>query len=175
MKRTGFIILVSWLFLHSPAISQTDSSAIQAFVQMKRAVGEWTGTSEWTGSKTPKAKMDAKYYLTGKGSAMVEDLIMDGQPMMTTVYHLDGSDLRMTHYCAAGNQPRLKADSIDQGKKTIHFSYLDATNLSGESAPHVVGLVWQLPDDDHILLIFEFKTGAADHRYEHILLNRESH
>jgi hypothetical protein len=172
MKRSSFIMLVSWLFMHSAAISQTDSSAIKAFDQMKRVVGEWTGTSEWSGSKTPKGKMDAKYYLTGKGSAMVEDLIADGQPVMTTVYHLDGADLRMTHYCGAGNQPRLKVASIDQEKKIIHFIYLDATNLSSESSPHVVGLDWQFPDDDHIQLVFDFKIGAA-HRYEHILLDRK--
>ncbi len=34
----------------------------------------------------------------------------------------------MTHYCAAGNQPRLKAASIDQEKKIIHFTYLDAAH-----------------------------------------------
>ena len=93
--------------------------------------------------------------------------------MMTSVYHLDGTNLRMTHYCAAGNQPRLKADSIDQEKKIIHFTYLDATNLSNELSPHVVGLNLQFPDDDHIQLIFDFKIGA-NHRYEHILLNRDS-
>jgi hypothetical protein len=50
-----------------------------------------------------------KEYLTGNGSALVESLIMGGVPTMTTVYHLDEADLRMTHYCGAKNQPRLKA------------------------------------------------------------------
>jgi hypothetical protein len=61
--------------------------------------GDWTGTFEWTGGRKDSGKMNATYYLTGNGSAVVENLTIGGLPSMTSVYHLDGSDLRMTHYC----------------------------------------------------------------------------
>jgi len=49
---------------------------------------------------------------------------------MTSAYHLDKEDLRMTHYCAAGNQPRLKAGSIDLSKNLFRFDFVDITNLA---------------------------------------------
>ena len=32
---------------------------------------------------------------------------------MTTVYHLDGRDLVLTHYCMGGNQPRMRAKTTE--------------------------------------------------------------
>ena len=35
---------------------------------------------------------------------------MIGTPMeMVTLYHMDGAELVATHYCAMGNQPRMRA------------------------------------------------------------------
>ena len=79
---------------------------------------------------------------------------------MTTVYHLDGADLRMTHYCAAQNQPRLKASQIDIAKGILNFDFVDATNLRSPDAPHVYGLEMRLLDADHITLAFLFEGGG---------------
>jgi len=151
--------------------STKDTGTIKAFDLIKMLAGDWTGTFQWTGGRSAKGKMDARYYLTGNGSAVIEDLLMEGKPMMTSVYHLDGSSLRMTHYCAAGNQPRLKANSIDEGKKAIHFEFVDATNLLSSSDPHVFGLELQFRDDDHISLIFAFRKADVE-SYEHVELFR---
>jgi len=66
--------------------------------------------------------MSASYYITGNNSAVVENLTTGGTPNMTSVYHLDGADLRMTHYCGAGNQPRLKAERIDAAPGSLWIS-----------------------------------------------------
>ena len=42
--------------------------------------------------------MNAHYYLRGEGSALVEDLIERGEPIMTSDYHLDGN-MAMTWAC----------------------------------------------------------------------------
>ena len=47
-----------------------------------------------------------------------------------TVFHLDGDRLILTHYCMAGNQPRMQATSYDAKKGEIRFQFLDATNLA---------------------------------------------
>lgn len=44
-----------------------------------------------------------------------------------SVYHLDHGALMLTHYCAQGNQPRLRAALI--GDDSIVFRFLDATNV----------------------------------------------
>ncbi len=58
---------------------------------------------------------------------------------MVTMYHLDGGKLMMTHYCSAGNQPRMVAEpSADPN--TLTFKYLDATNLKSPDDGHMSGL-----------------------------------
>lgn len=79
-----------------------------AFGWIKGLVGQWEGTVEWSGARSDKGQMGATYQQAGNGSAVVETLSIASEPLMTSVYHLDGPDLRMTHYCAAGNQPRFR-------------------------------------------------------------------
>jgi hypothetical protein len=90
---------------------------------------------------------------------------------MTTVYHLDNGDLRATHFCAAKNQPRLKASKIDLTKGTITFALVDVTNVPSLAAPFVHGLDVQLSDADHLELTFHFE-NAGKKSEEHITLKR---
>jgi hypothetical protein len=106
-------------------------------------------------------------------SAVVEDL-MTGPghaPSMTSVYHLDGADLRMTHYCAARNQPRLKARRIDLARGFLAFDYVDATNLASPETSHVHGFELRFVDADHLELTFLF-LGGGKQSLEHITLSR---
>jgi hypothetical protein len=85
-------------------------------------------------------------------------------PSMTSVYHLDGADLRMTHYCAAQNQPRLRAQRIDVAKGVLDFSFVDATNLASPDAAHVEGVEIRWLDADHISVRFLFVAGTQRSR-----------
>jgi len=89
----------------------------------------------------------------------------------SSVYHLDKDDLRTTHYCAAENQPRLKAGSIDLSKNLIRFNFVDITNLASPEAPHVHGFSMRLLDANHIELEFAFQ-GNHKKSTEHITLTR---
>ena len=71
---------------------------------------------------------------------------------MTTVYHMDGDELRMTHFCNAGNQPRMKAASYHGD--SIHFDFVDVTNLSAPEAYHTRTLRVEFVDVDHVDLHF---------------------
>ena len=115
--------------------------------------------------------MNVHYYLTGNGSALVEDLSTGDTPSMTTVYHLDNGDLRLTHFCGARNQPRLKADKIDLAKSAIEFGFVDVTNVTSLAAPFVHGLDVQLSGDDKLQLTFHFES-AGKKSDEHITLKR---
>jgi len=115
--------------------------------------------------------MNARYFTTANRSAVVENLISDGVPVMTTVYHTDGPDLRMTHYCGARNQPRLKASKIDLAGGAIDFAFVDATNLSSPDVPHVTGLEVRFGDEDHVTLTFRVEGGGKPAR-EQISLHR---
>jgi hypothetical protein len=141
-----------------------------AFDSIKSLVGDWKGTFKWTG-RSSEGTMNARYYLTGNGTAVVEDLINEGNVVMTSVYHLDGPDLRVTHFCAAGNQPRLKAGPFDDQNKTVVFHFVDVTNLTSPGAPHVSGLELRFVDVAHITIIFTF-TASGKESFEQVDLIR---
>jgi hypothetical protein len=93
MKRGLFYVVLVWIGWCGPLLPQTKANA--AFDKLRGLSGDWEGTVAWSGQ--PPEKVGAHYYTTGNGSAVVENLTND----MTSVYYLDGTDLRMTHFCAA--------------------------------------------------------------------------
>jgi hypothetical protein len=148
-----------------------ETTAARALTQLKTLAGNWEGVFEWTGARTANGTMQATYYTTGNGSAVVENLITENAPVMTSVYHLDGADLRITHFCAAQNQPRLKARQIDLAKGIIGFDFVDITNLRAPDAPHVRGLEIRIIDPNHLTISFLFQSGDKESR-ENIILKR---
>ncbi len=92
----------------------------QAFEKLKTLVGTWEGTGEDAGMKVV-------YKLTGAGSALIETQMPDTAMEMVSVYHMDGPDLIMTHYCAAGNQPTMKYKPGDA--KSLNFEFLKGSNM----------------------------------------------
>jgi len=148
----------------SLAFATPESPAAGALARLAALTGDWKGTAVWTGGRSGSYAMDATYSTTGAGSAVVETLTQDGVAVMTTVYHLDGADLRMTHYCGARNQPRLKASKIDLARGAIDFAFVDATNLASPDAPHVTGLEVRFGDADHLTITFQFEGGGKPAR-----------
>jgi hypothetical protein len=76
-------------------------------------------------------------------------------PAMITVYHLDGDRLMLTHYCMAGNQPRMQAQAFDPGTGELQFRFLDATNLS-PGAGHMHNATFHLTGADRFASSWEF-------------------
>ena len=66
------------------------------------------------------------YRLISGDSALVEEW-GPGTPHETeTVFYPDHADLLLTHYCAQGNQPRLRAAEISSN--AVVFRFVDVTN-----------------------------------------------
>lgn len=106
------------------------------FDRIRGLAGEWQGEFAWSGELEGSGKVKARYTVTGGGATVFEDLYHGSQtPDMTSVYHQHDGELRMTHYCAAGNQPRLAATEI--GADRIRFDFLDITNLSDPASGHI--------------------------------------
>src|SRR5256885_16270815 len=176
MRNQLAAVLVSCVFISAQAQpdhadSTPPSKTNDTFKFIKALAGDWEGSYEWIG-KNRKGPMNARYYLTGNGTAVVEDLIVDGNANMTTVYHLDGADLRATHYCAAGNQPRLKATSTDDVNKVVKFHMVDITNMPTPEAGHVRDLELRLTSASQITILFTF-VGSGKESVERIELARK--
>jgi len=112
-----------------------------AFEALKKLAGEWTGTG-------PDGKPGTiKFKTTAGGTVLVETMFPGTDHEMITVYHMDGPDLVMTHYCMMGNQPRLKAESAGEAKK-IAFKSVGGTNMKLDDL-HMGQATFTLVDDDH--------------------------
>jgi len=142
------------------------------FERMKALAGEWEGTYEWSQGRTGGGQLRVSYFLTGAGSALVESLVQGGVTTMTTVYHLDGAQLRMTHYCAARNQPRLKAMRVDDAAGTAEFTLVDVTGVGPKNPGYVEGFLIELLDGDRLHLRFTFGGGPGRSGVENIQVRR---
>jgi len=135
-----------------------------AFAKIKTLVGDWKGeVSGEHKAKEDEHQKDAPlvtYRLTGAGSALVETQFPGKGHEMVSVYHLDGDDLRMTHYCAMGNQPRLKLDRTSSSPDHLIFIFDGGTNLNPEKDQHIHGLEITFQKDGHVKSAWEGYAGG---------------
>jgi len=121
------------------------TQAAQAFDRMKSLKGEWVDNSGTFGAKD---KVAVVYEVIGNGSAVMERLFR-GQPHeMVSIYHLDGDQLVMNHYCAAKNQPRMKAGRISD--KRIDFDFAGGSNFDPAKDTHMHNGYIEWADQDHV-------------------------
>lgn len=126
------------------------SKAAAALAQLRSLAGSWDVEAEISKEKIEnKDNHPVNYRVIAADSAVVETLL-PGTPMeMETIFHLDGERLICTHYCAAGNQPRMVASTITP--EVIEFTFLDATNLSSPNAMRMGKLHMEFKDKDHLV------------------------
>src|SRR5438034_10298506 len=92
--------------------------------RLKKLAGTWVEADK---DGKPTDKVVSVIRVTAGGSA-VHETLFPGQPHeMMSLYHLDGKDVVMTHYCVLGNQPRMKADPKSAPDR-IHFAFDRGTN-----------------------------------------------
>ena len=121
------------------------------FEQMKKLAGTWVEADK---DGKPTDKVVSVIKVVAGGSA-IQDTIFPGQPMeMLSVYHVDKGNLFMTHYCALGNQPRMKADPNSK-KGTIHFAFDGGTGFDPAKDMHMHQATLTFVDDNHIQLAGE--------------------
>jgi hypothetical protein len=128
------------------------TTSLAVFERIKKLDGAWRARS------TKGWEENQQFHVIAKGSAVTSESIPGANstgtanaPLapMLTVYHMDGDRLLLTHYCEAGNQPRMVATSVEDDGRTVHFSFLDATNLASNSAGHMHSVVMTFSDDNH--------------------------
>lgn len=139
---TNRIVLVLFVALSATA-ALAQSDAQKSFNKLKVLTGTWEG-------KTSEGKpVQVTFRDTAGGSALLSEIHSEGHEDMVSMIHLDGPNrVLITHYCSAGNQPRMQASASADGK-TLSFHFMDATNLASPDAGHMQSVVLAMPDANH--------------------------
>ncbi len=114
--------------------------------RLKKLAGTWVAADK---EGKPTGQVVSVVKVTAAGSAVHETLFPGQAHEMVSLYHLDGPDLVMTHFCALGNQPRMKADPKSPANQ-IHFQFAGGTNLDPARDKHMHEGTLTFIDDDHI-------------------------
>lgn len=93
------------------------------FDKLKPLAGTWEGDVEGKRQTAVVSKV------TSNGSVFCETMLPGSDHEMTNMYHMDGDTLVLTHYCAIGNQPRMRCTG-QKAPNVFVFAYDDATNVA---------------------------------------------
>lgn len=80
--------------------------------EIKQLVGDWYELGE---DGKPTKSLVSSYRVTAGGHAVIETLFPGSDHEMISIYHMDGGDLLLTHYCVLGNAPTYRAERSDKG------------------------------------------------------------
>jgi hypothetical protein len=96
---------------------------------------------------------DVSLRVTSRGNALVHEMKAAGTADDPTRYddpvtmlYLDGDRLLLTHYCDAGNRPRMVATASPDGKR-VEFDFLDVAG--GTQHGHMHHAVFTMIDANH--------------------------
>lgn len=130
--------------LPSPSSAPAGSGAA-ALERLKALEGDWVEIEPKVGEKGAVAVM---YRVTGAGSAVVSTLAPGTPHEMVSVWHRDGNDLVMTHYCAAQNQPRFRTKAVPANVVAMEFD--GGTNVDPAKDVHIHAVKVELLGPDEI-------------------------
>lgn len=81
------------------------------------------------GGKKGNVEVEVSCELTSAGKVVLETMMPGTPGEMMTVYYVDGEDLVLLHYCASGNQPRMKLEPSTDAAD-LKFRCLGGTNVT---------------------------------------------
>ena len=99
------LALATLLFPARADDKTSTSTAAQRFAALKKLAGDWVEVGK---DGKPTDKVFTSFRVTAAGTTLLETVFPGGDDEMITMYHLDGDDLILTHYCTFGNQPRMR-------------------------------------------------------------------
>jgi len=137
-------------------VVSAQSDAQKSFDKLKTLAGTWQGPvtvdppmpEMGNGSRT-----EVSLRVTSRGNALVHEMKGAGttdDPMKNdhpvTMFYLEGDHLLLTHYCDAGNRPRMTARTSTDGK-TVEFDFLDVAGSTQYG--HMQHAVFTIIDANH--------------------------
>jgi hypothetical protein len=140
LLRHAACVVAVVIIVFAASIVAAQSDARKSFNMLKGLEGNWSGKNN------QGQPVQVTFRMTAGGSALMSEILGHGPENMITMFHMDGDRLVMTHYCGAGNQPRMKVIASDA--KSVSFEFFDGTNIAPGDG-HMQHVTFTQPDPDH--------------------------
>jgi hypothetical protein len=140
MKSLRFLLPVVLMSLSTVAFAQSDAQ--KSFDELKTLAGSWEGTFDGK-------PMQVSLRVTSMGNALMHEMRIAGRaddPI--TMLYVDGDRLLLTHYCDAGNRPRMAASMSPDGK-TVDFHFVDVANFNDKQGGYMQHAMFTTLDANH--------------------------
>src|ERR1700730_15693421 len=166
-------ILIALALLAGLASSRRVAAAggsAEGFAQLKTLVGHW----EEQKASEHKATLDIE--LTSGGTTLLErfHMVEQGKPVeMITMYYVDGGQIKLTHYCMAGNQPTMHGTYAPE-TKTLKFDLESISNLNNADSGHMHHATYTFLDNDHFKTTWTFRKDQKDSFTEDVTYVRKN-
>ena len=124
------------MLLSTAAFAQSDAQ--KSFDQLKALSGVWEGkvtTDMPVAPSIQNSLMHVTLRTTSRGNALLHEMTSSGPDDPITMFYLDENRLLLTHYCDAGNRPRMEGKLSPDGK-TLEFSFLDVAGSNQHQHMH---------------------------------------
>jgi hypothetical protein len=154
MKFLRLMLSVVLVSFATVAFAQSDSQ--KSFDSLKALAGPWEGhvtTVPAMSGMGDNANVQITLRVTSRGNALVHEMKAAGtadDPARydhpVTMLYMDGDRLLLTHYCDAGNRPRMVAKTSPDGKK-VEFAFLDLSG--GTQYGHMDQAAFTVIDANH--------------------------
>jgi hypothetical protein len=134
--------------------------AASAFEFLKTLAGDWerSGGAHQHGSSSRAVN----FKVTAAGSSVLETIFPGDPSEMLSVYHMNGDELLLTHYCALHNAPIMKFEKSDKPGE-IKFVFYGGTNFDPQVDMHVHEGAFRIKDTNTLESAFvAFSDGKPD-------------
>ena len=155
MVALAMVLVVASLVSPARCVAEgVDAAAV--FDQLKSLAGTWMGTPKAEGHE---AESEAAQNMGGTvheikvsaaGTVVMETMGPGTEHEMINMYHLDGDDLVLTHYCAGGNQPTMRLDLAHSTPSDLIFNFTGGTNLDPAVDNHIHAARIKMVDGGHM-------------------------
>src|ERR1700730_50943 len=179
MKSRRFM-LSTIVLMSLSTVAFRQSAAQKSFDKLKTLAGSWTGPGTL---KSPQrdmgggTRMQLSLRVTSRGNALVHEMREAGKPddpnhydHPVTMFYLDGDRLLLTHYCDAGNRPRMVARTSPDGK-TVEFDFVDVAGSTEYG--HMHHAVFTFVDANHHIEDWTYRLPGDKPVHAHFDLQRE--
>ena len=162
LSALTLIVLMAGVAQAAPA---DGISAQDAFAKLQTLAGTWSGSA---GGEGEEAEAEAEtagtvvhdFRVSAAGTVVMETMGPGSDHEMINMYHLDGEELVLTHYCAGGNQPTMRLDRDASSADEMVFVFTGGTNLDPDVDHHIHDAKISIGDDGIVSFWRSFGEGV---------------